>query len=88
MNSFSWIFIAALAASVVLKLWLAQRQIQHVSANRARVPDAFADRITLADHQKAADYTTTNTRFGRLDLVYDSLLLLGWTLGAVPHFRH
>lgn len=82
MNTFSWIFIAALAASVVLKLWLAQRQIRHVSANRAQVPDAFADRITLDHHQKAADYTLTNTRVGRIDLVYDSLLLLAWTLGG------
>jgi STE24 endopeptidase len=82
MNTFSWIFIAALGLSVVLKLWLAQRQISSVSANRARVPDAFAGRIQLDAHQKAADYTLTNTRQGRLELVYNSLLLLGWTLGG------
>ncbi|MFC1773316.1 M48 family metallopeptidase [Pseudomonadota bacterium] len=82
MNSFSWIFIAALGASVVLKLWLAQRQINSVSNNRAQVPDAFADKIQLDAHQKAADYTLTNTRHGRLELVYGSLLLLGWTLGG------
>jgi STE24 endopeptidase len=82
MNSFSWIFIAALGASVVLKLWLAQRQINSVSGNRAQVPDAFADKIQLDAHQKAADYTLTNTRHGRLELVYGSLLLLGWTLGG------
>ncbi|MDT8386243.1 MAG: M48 family metallopeptidase [Thiogranum sp.] len=82
MNTFSWLFVAALAASVVLKLWLARRQIHHVRANRAQVPDAFADRIPLTDHQKAADYTLTKTRAGRIDLVYDSLLLLAWTLGG------
>ena len=85
MNSFSWIFIAALAASVALKLWLAQRQIRHVSANRTQVPDAFAGRIPLSDHQKAADYTLTNTRFGRLEMVYGSILLLAWTLGGGLH---
>ncbi len=82
MNTFSWLFVAALAASVVLKLWLAQRQIRHVRVNRAQVPEAFADRIPLTDHQKAADYTLTNTHVGRIDLVYDSLLLLAWTLGG------
>ncbi len=82
MNSFSWIFIAALGASVALKLWLAQRQIHSVSKHRAQVPDAFADKIQLDAHQKAADYTLTNTRQGRLELVYSSLLLLGWTLGG------
>ena len=74
--------MVALAAYLALKLWLAQRQIHHVAANRARVPDAFADRIPLEDHQKAADYTLTNTRQGRLELLYSSLLLLGWTLGG------
>ncbi|MGD2074199.1 MAG: M48 family metallopeptidase [Gammaproteobacteria bacterium] len=82
MNSFSWIFLLALAAYVALKLWLAQRQIRHVSDNRTRVPRAFRDRIPLAEHQKAADYTLTNTRYGRLELLYSTLLLLGWTLGG------
>ncbi len=82
MNYFSWIFLLALAASLSLKLWLAQRQLRNVAANRARVPDAFADTIQLEAHQKAADYTLTNTRQGRLELVYNSLLLLGWTLGG------
>jgi STE24 endopeptidase len=82
MNSFSWIFVVALAAYLALKLWLAQRQIRHVSEHRAAVPQAFADRIALADHQKAADYTLSNARQGRLELVYSTLLLLGWTLGG------
>lgn len=82
MNTFSWLFVAALGASVILKFWLAQRQINSVTANRGQVPDAFAGRIPLDAHQKAADYTLTNTRLGRLELVYTSLLLLGWTLGG------
>lgn len=82
MNSFSWIFVAAVGAYLSIRLWLAQRQIRHVSAHRAEVPPAFAGRIGLADHQKAADYTLTNTRQGRLELAYSVLLLLGWTLGG------
>ena len=64
MNTFSWIFLLALGASLALKLWLAQRQLHKVAANRARVPEAFADSIQLEAHQKAADYTITNTRGG------------------------
>lgn len=82
MNAFSWIFVVALGAYLILKLWLAQRQIRHVAANRARVPENFADRIALDEHRKAADYTLAKTRQGRLELIYDSLLLLGWTLGG------
>ncbi len=82
MNTFSWIFVIALAASLGVKLWLAQRQIRAVSLNRNRVPDAFTDKIPLDDHQKAADYTLANTRLGRLELLWGNLLLLGWTLGG------
>jgi len=82
MNTFSWIFLLALGASLALKLWLARRQLQNVAANRARVPDAFADSIQLEAHQKAADYTITNTLQGQLELVYNILLLVGWTLGG------
>jgi STE24 endopeptidase len=82
MNTLSWIFLLAIAGYLALKLWLVQRQIRHVSHNRTRVPQAFADRIPLAEHQKAADYTLANTRYGRLELLYSTLLLLGWTLGG------
>jgi STE24 endopeptidase len=82
MNAFSYLFIAALGASVVLRLWLAHRQIRSVAAHRNGVPDAFADKIQLETHRKAADYTVAKTRQGRVELVYDSLLLVGWTLGG------
>ncbi|HHO67855.1 MAG TPA: M48 family peptidase [Gammaproteobacteria bacterium] len=82
MNEFSFVFLAALLLSVVVKLWLAQRQMQHVAANRERVPAAFADRIPLEDHRKAADYTLANVRLGRIETVYGALLLVGWTLGG------
>jgi STE24 endopeptidase len=82
MNNFSFIFLAALAGSLLLRYWLAARHLAHVRAHRAAVPTSFTGHIPLADHQKAADYTVTNTRFGMLALAWDSLLLLGWTLGG------
>lgn len=82
MNTFSWIFLAALAASLLVKLWLSLRHLRHVGANRNQVPAAFAGQIGLEAHQKAADYTVANTRQGRVELMYSSLLLLGWTLGG------
>jgi STE24 endopeptidase len=82
MNAFTWVFLAALASSVIVRLWLAQRQIQSVTAHRDQVPEAFADRISARAHRRAADYTLSKTRQSRVELVYDSLLLLGWTLGG------
>jgi STE24 endopeptidase len=74
------IFAAVLLASVWTKFWLLNRQIRHVAQNRARVPDAFATRIGLAAHQKAADYTVAKSRFSLLDLTLGTALLLLWTL--------
>jgi STE24 endopeptidase len=82
MNNFSFIFLAALAGSLLLRYWLAVRHLTHVRSHRTKVPASFAERISLAEHQKAADYTITNTRFGMLALAWESLLLLGWTLGG------
>ena len=43
--------------------WLASRQIRHVAQHRAQPSAPFAERITLAAHQKAADYTMAKARF-------------------------
>ena len=82
MNTFTYLFLLALAGSVGIRFWLAARHIAHIKKHRDTVPDSFAGRIPLADHHKAADYTLTNTRIGLIALAYDSLLLLGWTLGG------
>ena len=82
MNTFTYLFLLALAASLGVRFWLAARHIAHVRKHRETVPDSFAGRVPLEDHHKAADYTLTNTHVGRIALLYDSLLLLGWTLGG------
>ncbi len=73
-------FAAALVVSLLIKFWLASRQIRHVAQHRSAVPAAFADRITLIAHQKAADYTVAKARVGLLELAFGSAVLLGWTL--------
>jgi STE24 endopeptidase len=73
-------FALALVAGLIVKFWLATRQIRHVARHRDAVPAAFAQAITLAAHQKAADYTIAKTRFGMLEMVWGAMVLLGWTL--------
>ena len=73
-------FALALTLSLVLKFWLASRQIRHVAQNRSTVPAAFSENISLAAHQKAADYTITKTRFGLLELAWGAAVVLAWTL--------
>ena len=86
LHNFTLLFLAMLLVSTAMRLYLSQRQINFVTKHRAKVPESFADKITLDDHQKAADYTTTKVRFGRLPLFYEIILLLLWTLGGGLHW--
>lgn len=81
-HSFSIAFLLALTLMVGIRLWLSQRQIAHVVAHRATVPTQFKDRLALAAHQKAADYTVAQTRFGRLALASEVVVLLAFTFGG------
>ena len=82
MNTFTTLFLVILAISLITQLWLTFRQINHVKQHQDRVPDSFDDKISLADHQKAAAYTLTKSRFGIIELIAGSVILLGWTLGG------
>jgi STE24 endopeptidase len=87
-NALTWVFLAALAATTLTRLWLAWRQIRHVRAHREAVPKSFADAIPLAAHQKAADYTVAKARAGMVDVLIGALLLLVLTLGGMIDALH
>lgn len=82
-QTFSLIFLVAVGLSLSLRLWLGLRQVAHVRAHRAAVPAEFTASISLADHQKAADYTCAKTRLGLIDAVVGTGLLLAFTLGGL-----
>lgn len=81
-TQFTYIFIATLAFTTLVRLWLARRHLAHIARHRAAVPDAFREQIQLIDHQKAADYTTAKTRFAMLGIQFDAALLLVFTVGG------
>lgn len=74
------VFAAVLTLGLLLKFWLSSRQIRHVAQHRDQVPAAFAQTITLAAHQKAADYTLAKARVGLVEMALGAVVLLGWTL--------
>jgi len=82
MHSFTLLFLFFLVASVTVRLWLSQRQFNHIQAHKNRVPEAFSDKISLQDHQKAAEYSCTKLRVDRVSLAWDTAWLLFWTLGG------
>ncbi|MDQ7090711.1 MAG: M48 family metallopeptidase [Methylococcales bacterium] len=82
MNTFTYIFLIALVISYSIQFWLAFRQKNHVLVHRNEVPDAFKDKVSLVDHQKAADYTAEKGRLGDFDSIIGIIFLLVLTLGG------
>jgi len=78
--TFTAIFLIFLVAGIFTRYFLAKRHLAHVMAHRESVPAQFAQRVSLADHQKAADYTSAKIRLGFLELMLSSAILIGFTL--------
>jgi STE24 endopeptidase len=82
MNTFTIIFLIALIISSSIQFWLAKRQADYVAAHRPAVPLAFKDKVSLAAHQKAADYTLEKVNLGNIDGVLGIMVLLLLTVGG------
>lgn len=83
---FSSLFIFFLILMICIKSWLASRQIQYVLVNKDQVPAEFAEKISLAAHQKAAHYTIVKTKFDMVTFYVNIIVLLGFTLlGGLQH---
>ena len=81
-ENFTLLFLAAFTLTLAARLWLKLRQIRHVAAHRNAVPAEFAERISLASHQKAAAYTIDRSRTAILGTLSEAVLLLAFTLGG------
>lgn len=81
-HTFTLIFVVLLIGTSLIRLWLGSRQIAHVQAKRGQVPEAFAEKISLEAHQKAADYSTAKTSLALKEIGVNALLLLAFTLGG------
>lgn len=78
--TFTIIFLIAFISSFGLRHWLSQRQIRHVALHRNAVPAEFAAKVTLAEHQKAADYTIAKLRLSILENGVGAIILIAFTL--------
>ncbi|QJQ05190.1 M48 family metallopeptidase [Undibacterium piscinae] len=79
-TAFSVLFVAFLLLTLVLQFWLGSRHIRHILQHRSAVPAEFAEKIPLAAHQKAADYSVAKTKLGMLMLLLNAIVLIGFTL--------
>ena len=78
--TFSVLFVGFLLLSIGVKFWLSSRHIRHVLAHRSAVPPEFAEKIPLAAHQKAADYTVARSKFSLFSLLVNTVVLIAFTL--------
>ena len=77
-----YLFLGFTTFSTLLQLLLSLRQSRAVLLHRGRVPRDFKDVVSLEEHQKAADYALAKQRFSRWHILYETLLLLIFTLGG------
>jgi len=82
MTTFGIVFLAAVAITTFTRMWLEWRHLNHVAANRGRVPAEFAERISLSAHQKAADYTCAKSRLRIASIAVDTGIVLALTFGG------
>ena len=87
-TDFTLVFLLAFAVGLAVRLWLTWRHIRFVAAHRAAVPAEFSERISLAAHQKAADYTVDRSKAALVTTLLDGALLLALTLGGGLTWLH
>jgi len=76
MQALSLTALILLVLALGCRVWLLFRQMQSVRRARAQVPEAFADAVPLAAHEKASDYTVAHARLGIFDAILDAALLV------------
>jgi STE24 endopeptidase len=88
MTTFGIVFLAAVALTAATRLWLEWRHLNHVIANRERVPAEFSERISLSAHVKAADYTCAKTRLRIASIAADAAIVITLTFGGGLQLLH
>ncbi len=88
----NWLAIVALILIVgrfLAEFWLANLNRRHVLAHAGAVPEAFQGIIDEPTYKKSVEYTLAKARFGNIEEIYDTLLLLVFLFsGVLPFVFH
>lgn len=76
------IFLVALFTKELIVAWLDRKNKKHIIAHSQKVPEKFADQISIEEHQKAAHYSVAKINTSQVFNLYDLAILLMWTLGG------
>ncbi|HEX7385854.1 MAG TPA: M48 family metallopeptidase [Castellaniella sp.] len=80
MELLTLLFLICLLGDVLVRYWLARRQIRHVLTHRDDIPAAFEGRIGLNSHQRAADYTVARSQLSVIERIVEAAVLVALTL--------
>jgi STE24 endopeptidase len=72
------LFVIVSVGTTGFDLVLRARQAAYVARHRDAVPPAFADTVSLADHQRAAAYERARLRLGAASSVFGLVVALAW----------
>jgi STE24 endopeptidase len=86
--TFTYIFLAFLLLGLFTQFFLAQRQMRSAIRHQHQVPEGFENAISLADHQKAAQYTTAKLKLSWIETVASQSLLITLTLFGLLYALH
>jgi len=78
MNNFSWVILTVailLVAKWAVQIWLDRLNKRNVLAHASAVPEAFKNSIDDATYAKSVQYTLAKSRFGRVEMTYDLIVL-------------
>src|SRR5450759_4587530 len=82
MQTFTLVFLAALALATATRLWLSMRHLSHIQRHRDQVPAEFANEISLDAHHRAADYSCAKTRLALVNTAFECAVILVLTFGG------
>src|SRR3989304_3316815 len=88
MQTFTVIFLAALALATATKLGLGVRPLRPVRRHGERVPAEFADDVGLDAHHRAADYSCAKTRLALISTGFECAVILILTFGGGLQLLH
>lgn len=74
------VFLVLLLVKNLIERYLDNRNRIHILKNKDQVPAQFAEKITLEEHQKAANYSVAKINTAKLFHFIDLAVLLWWTL--------
>jgi STE24 endopeptidase len=81
-NLFTLIFLIVAFSYVIVLLWLNIRQSKAIVQSFDEIPSEFSKKITLKEHQKAAEYTQAKLKLNHFEVIFSTTVLLLWTLGG------